>query len=625
MNFSSGGLRVRGTWGRSVAPALLGLALAGAACPLPAAPRGGKPAEASKPAPAPAAAADIFFASPNGDDVRAPAPDLLLKKENTAKADALAAFSAGLIAEDNADSDKALEEYQKSLALDPANTELAVKVAYDLARRGSVTAGIEILKDTIQAAPGEPAPYLYLSQLYAKYLKKPDTALKYAQKALELDPSKFAFHLAVYELLGATGQPKKAAAVLANAAKQEVNDPDYYVQVGEFYSQLYLQDDGTATPENLKKMESVYQKALSLAGDNPEILAKVADFYASSRQVKQAIPLYLKVIALKQQADTSGASDPSLAAIRDKLAESFRLNNQRDDAIATLKQLIQEDPLRYESYELLAELYAEKGDQQGALASYQQMLLLNPAQPANYVRVADALLKMQKFDEAIRTLTDARAKFPRLPILTYYLALAQSQAKKPQEAVVTFEEALHEGENAQPDMIDGRFYFTYGMAAEQAGLIEKAVELMKKSIELDPATAAEACNYIGYMWTERGEHLDEAGEMIKRAVELDPENPAYLDSLGWWFYKKNEPQKAIEQLEKAVANLKAGELKSDDAVIYEHVGDAYTKLNNVAQALVYWQQATALDPANKEIAEKLENAKQKLARQPATAPSPSRP
>lgn len=620
MNFPSGGWRVRGTWRRKLAPALLGIALAGpASAPLlPAAPR--KPS-----APVPAQEKDVFSTSANGDDVRPTGPDLLLKKEDAAKGDALAAFAQGIMAEDGGDGDEALENYQKALALDPGHTELALKVAYELARRGEATAGIEVLKDAAKAAPKDPAPYLYLSQLYAKHLKKPEFALKYAQQALDLDPSNFAPYLAVFELLTITGQEKKAQAVIERAAGLEVADPQYYLAIGDFLSRLFLKEDGSAAPENLRRIEAVYQKACALAKDDPDVLARVADFHVLSRQVRQAIPLYLKVIALKQQAGTGSAGDPAMAAIRDKLAKSFRLNNQRDEAIATLKEIICETPLRYETYELLAELYAEKGDTAGQLASLQQLLLLDPAQPANHVRVADALLKAKQYDKAVAALAEARRRFPQMPLITYYLALAQSQAKKSSEAVVTFEEALHEAENSQPDLIDGRFYFSYGMSAEQAGLFEKAAALLKKSVELDPANAAEACNYIGYMWTERGEHLDEAGDYIKRAVALDPENPAYLDSLGWWFYQKNEPQKAVEQLEKAVANLKPEEIKSDDAVIYEHAGDAYTKLNNVPQALSFWQKAAVIDPANKEIAGKLENAKQKVARQTVAAPVTAQP
>ena len=53
------------------------------------------------------------------------APDLLLKKDDENKADALAAFSQGLVAEDNADQEKMIEAYKKALAAAP-NRRLSV-------------------------------------------------------------------------------------------------------------------------------------------------------------------------------------------------------------------------------------------------------------------------------------------------------------------------------------------------------------------------------------------------------------------------------------------------------------------------------------------------------------------
>src|SRR5882757_5720773 len=44
-------------------------------------------------------------------------PDLLLKKDDERKADALAEFSQGLVAEDNAEQEKMIEAYKKALAL----------------------------------------------------------------------------------------------------------------------------------------------------------------------------------------------------------------------------------------------------------------------------------------------------------------------------------------------------------------------------------------------------------------------------------------------------------------------------------------------------------------------------
>jgi predicted Zn-dependent protease len=65
-----------------------------------------------------------------------------------------------LVAEDAADPETMLANYRRALELDPGNAELAVKVAYELARRNDAPAGIQILKDAIKAAPKQPLPYI---------------------------------------------------------------------------------------------------------------------------------------------------------------------------------------------------------------------------------------------------------------------------------------------------------------------------------------------------------------------------------------------------------------------------------------------------------------------------------
>src|SRR4029434_3353817 len=88
------------------------------------------------------------------------------------------------------------------------------------------------------------------------------------------------------------------------------------------------------------------------------------------------------------------------------------------------------------------------------------------------------------------------------------------------------------------EVINAKFYFNYGAAAEQAGLYEKAAEVLRKSISLDPANSAEASNYLGYMWADHNMHLDEAETMIRRALQSEPNNASYLDSLGWVEFRK---------------------------------------------------------------------------------------
>ena len=102
----------------------------------------------------------------------------------------------------------------------------------------------------------------------------------------------------------------------------------------------------------------------------------------------------------------------------------------------------------------------------------------------------------------MKILTEARQRFPDAPEIIYYLAIAQREAKQTQQAVATFEEALHEAELEDSEMVNARFYFDYGAAAEQAGLYDKAADFFEKSIAIDPANAADAYNYLGYMWAD---------------------------------------------------------------------------------------------------------------------------
>lgn len=542
-------------------------------------------------------------------DLQPAVSDLQLGTEDEHKSEAMAMFITALIDEDNAETDKAFEEYRKTLNLDPGYTELAVRVASELARRGDATGGINVLKDSIKASPKEASAYLCLAQIYARFLNKPEQAVKYGMQALDLNPHELSTYLALYEIYTGCKREKNANQIIDRAIKQENSSPEYWFHLGEFLAEHLIRGTDGVSPDDLKRLNSVFQKSLSLAGDNTAMITKIADYYLLLKQPNDAIPLYKNVL------DRSGDSDnPETVAVRNKLARSLAAAGRTDEAAVMLKQLIKENPLRYESYELLGEIFEQNGDFENALANYRQTLLLNSTQPGNYLRVADLYLKTKQYDQAIFQLVEARGKFPELPQITYSLAVARSQAKRYQEALTTFEEALHEAEAAQPDMLNGAFYFAYGATAEQAGMVDRAVEMLRKSIQIDPANSAQSCNYLGYMWVERGEHLDEAVGLIKRALEMEPDNPAFRDSMGWYFFKTAKYDKALEELQKAAARI-----QPEDAVIYEHLGDTYSKLNNIAQALVYWQKAARLDPGNKSVLLKIEDSKQKVSSNPAPA------
>src|SRR6058998_2019329 len=532
-----------------------------------------------------------------------PAADLALRAGGDRKAGALAHFVEGMAFEENGEQDRALDAYRKVINVDPGQAQLASRVAGLLIQDDDFPQAIDVLKDAIKANPTDAGPYQQLAYIYAKYLKKIDQAIDYANRAIALNPGDAEAYQRLVEIEVAAGQEKKALEVLDRATKVRSNDSTFWMHLGKLYVAILFKSDSQPKPDELKKVNDIFKRAAEHAGDDPTILKEVADYYAASQQLKEAIPLYLRVLELQ----------PEDANAREKLATGFILTNQRDKAIEMLEQIIKEHPDKYQPYDLLAQVLDDEArslqrtnriDEAKAkfakvAANYEQSLLINPNHAGTYVRLAELLLGPLKDPErAVNFLAEARRRFPGAPEIVYYLALAQREARQTQQAVATFEEALHEAELDQDnEIVNAKFYFNYGATAEQAGLYEKAADLLRKSIALDPATAAEAYNYLGYMWADHNMNLDEAEAMIKHALQIEPNNGAYLDSLGWLEFKQGKFEQGLADLLRAAKNL-----DHDDSVVFEHIGDTYLKLDRVPEALGAWQKALALDPQNKRLA-----------------------
>ena len=615
----------RGAWVLAVGCALLGASVQAQSArkPAPGAKASGKPAKKAAPlrpavvaappvaAPVPASPPEVADALPS--PIRPAAMDLALRPEDEKKADAFAAFALGVVAEENADQDKMLESYRKALELDPGNPELAVKVAYELARRNDPSSAIQVLKDAIKASPKSALPCIYLSQLYAKNLNKPELAIKYAEQALALDPDSFSALQAAYELYSSNGQEKKAAELLDKATKASSTSGKYWIQLAEMEQTLWLKDDNTADAAQMEKLNAAFRKAVEFGKNDIAVLVRAAEYFRATKQHKAAIPLYLDVLRLDPEANGIPKNN-----VRDKLSECYLLTEQRDEAIKQLEAVVKESPLRLETYELLGQLYLEKEDFEKALTHFESGLRLDGGAPANYHRLGFLLLRTKRYDRAVDILRAAQKKYADQPMFSYMLGIAFSQTKRHDEALTAFTDAQTLAEVKSQEMLDADFYFSYGAAAEQAGQVDKAVNLLKRSIELEPNNA-QASNYLGYMWTDRNERLEEAGELINKALAIEPENSAYLDSLGWYYFRKGDFERALKEILKAQAIMLREEQK-DDATVLDHLGETYLQLGKIAEAVTAWQKSLTIEKSKK-IEDKIEAAKQKLTKG-SDAPAP---
>ena len=82
------------------------------------------------------------------------------------------------------------------------------------------------------------------------------------------------------------------------------------------------------------------------------------------------------------------------------------------------------------------------------------------------------------------------------------------------------------------------------------------------------------------------------------AVSLDPTNGAYLDSLGWAYFKLGKYDLAEENLTKA--SLRMG----SDPTVQDHLGDLYQKTGRLKLAAAHWERA--VEEWNKTIGSELD-------------------
>jgi tetratricopeptide (TPR) repeat protein len=126
-------------------------------------------------------------------------------------------------------------------------------------------------------------------------------------------------------------------------------------------------------------------------------------------------------------------------------------------------------------------------------------------------------------------------------------------------------------------------------------------------------------NYLGYMLADRNVRLDEAQQLIQKAVDLEPSNYAFLDSLGWVYYRMNRLSEAEKELTRSL------QMSDKDPTIHDHLGDVYFKQGKLKEAIAQWQSSLKAYNANSpseaepdelaKVQKKLDSARVRLAKE----------
>lgn len=315
---------------------------------------------------------------------------------------------------------------------------------------------------------------------------------------------------------------------------------------------------------------------------------------------------------------------PKLAEIYAGLGALWVKKRDWQRAIAAYQRALQLNAHHAEAHRSLAGIYAQLGQRNEEIAYRYRAVTLNPnwATPSNQLTLGNALIQMDKTEEAIDCYQRAIKLCPNFHEAYYNLAVAEIAQQNWQAAKVSFQQALslnprhaesHYGlgklaEHAeqlktaaahywQAIQLNPEFavaYFNLGEILLKLRYWDKALPICYKAAQLNP-NLSWAYHNLGYALS-RHQKWQAAFVALYRAIKLNPDFP-------WTYYHLGQVLLQQKQWSKAAAVfLTALQIQTDLAAVYPRLGYALRRQaqSGLKKTILAYRQAV-LQPHNRNL------------------------
>jgi tetratricopeptide (TPR) repeat protein len=511
--------------------------------------------------------------------------------------------------------DQARGVLESLLALRPEDPDALQALGRIYLAAGDQQHAEEMFRRLVAAVPDARQASTQLLRLLMQRGKKADAAALLRDQ-LTREPDALETRLALADLLSDTGDHTGSVAVLKDAPADQLPLADVQRRLAfelyrtgdvaaasalvdrllatgpdlrlRLFRALLLEEQGKDT-EALKELEGLHAE---LPRD-PEVGLSLARMLAREDKRNEARQLLEELLA------NLAAGGPEQQAVADRvrleLAQLLVDEQRWTEALPVLDQLqARVGSTKATATLLRVDALVGLGKKEQALTELRPDSGLPP--PALAAKRAEVLLSLKREDEAAAEL----AKLPNGAEGKAQAAEVYQRAGHHAQAIPLLLDLLA----GDPESTDLRFRL--GAAYERTGQTPQAVATFQELLRRSPDNHM-ALNYLGYMWAEKGQNLPEALKMVQRALELDPGNAAYVDSLGWIYFRLGELPQAIQQLERAA------QLLPGDGTVQEHLGDALRAAGKMPEARTAYRRALALGDDNAtEVQRKLDDVERGL-------------
>ncbi|MCU1339632.1 MAG: Tetratricopeptide 2 repeat protein [Bryobacterales bacterium] len=500
--------------------------------------------------------------------------------------------------------DAAERAFRKALDIDKDNEDGLTGLATVLGIKGDGTAAADLLKRAAEKNPSADS----LSRLADAYeqMKEFGLAADTLRHALELNPPNAPDlqHKMALDLISAE-RYDDALEAYKDLVADDPTDADAFLRMSQIYRQKH----------DLTNARETSDKAKAIDPNNVQVKLNEAYILQSEGKAPEAIELIRGVLQQSERRSYDPAQLEGRTGLMEQLAVMQRLADQTQPAVDTYRQIAAVDPSKaphasaniIDTYMGAKEFAKAQDEADAAFKKY-------PNDREVRVGRASLMAEMGKADAAaadVKKLLDGKND------RAIQLALADLYVKgrKFDDAAKALDAAEKLSDN-QDDKID--VWFKRGAMFERLKNTAAAETEFRKVLEVMPDNPA-TLNYLGYMLTDRNLRLPEALAMIQKAVDREPNNGAYLDSLGWVYFRMGRIPEAEDNMRRAV------ELTPHDPTMRDHYAEVLFKASKVREAVAQWEASLrewqTSSPAELDTAEvakvrdKLENARVQLARQ----------
>lgn len=481
----------------------------------------------------------------------------------------------------------------------PDDNFLRQKLAVELIKIGQIAESQIHLETVHRADPKNSEIALLLGGVYVS-LKKKKEAKKLYRSVLKKDPKNVDACLYLVKVYALETDYKRAIDRLSMCEKSTKAEGAYAFYKGRIYLEMNQVNNAKKQfrralklnpsyyqaalglglieeeRERYKQAATVYENYLKHDPDNEAILSRIVQIYF-------ALENYGKVVGY---AESLSYLDPGNLNLKVKLGILYSDSKMYEKAIEKFEQIIKEVPDSDKILYYLGAIYQETKRYEKAIQYFGKIPSDSPLYLDGSLQIAQTLQLLARQEGNKARVEDFYSFIDRKSESSEDLRIELGLLKASfQEDRGSLDEAIStvlslDGHQKFSD--DHRYYLA--SLYEKNKNFEKSIEIVEGILERNPENA-HAMNFLGYSLLERGGDLDKAYSLIKRAVEIAPEDGYIRDSLGWYYYKTGEYEKALYHLK--MANEAAG----TDPVITKHLAMVYRDMKDYKKARKFYLSA----------------------------------